>query len=69
MICIHQEIARRGLKSKMILQVHDELNFKCHREELEELKGLVVDCMENVIKLAVPLTVSTGYGKNWYEAH
>lgn len=53
----------------MILQVHDELNFKCHREELEELKGLVVDCMENVIKLAVPLTVSTGYGKNWYEAH
>ena len=60
MICIHQEIARRGLKSKMILQVHDELNFKCHREELEELKGLVVDCMENVIKLAVPLTVSTG---------
>ena len=69
MICIHQEIARRGLKSKMILQVHDELNFKCHKEELEELKGLVVDCMENVIKLAVPLTVSTGYGKNWYEAH
>ncbi|WP_294140218.1 DNA polymerase I [uncultured Sanguibacteroides sp.] len=69
MICIHQEIIRRGLKSKMILQVHDELNFKCYKEELEELKGLVVDCMENVVKLAVPLTVSTGYGENWYEAH
>ena len=69
MIHIHQEIKKRGLKSKMILQVHDELNFKCYAEELDELKNLVIDCMENVVKLSVPLTVSTGYGKNWYEAH
>ena len=69
MICIHQRIKERGLRSKMILQVHDELNFKCHHEEIEELEKLVVDCMEHVVSLAVPLTVGTGYGKNWYEAH
>ena len=69
MICIHQKIKERGLRSKMILQVHDELNFKCHREEIEELKQLVIDCMEHVVSLAVPLTVGTGYGKSWYEAH
>ena len=69
MICIHQKLKERGLRSKMILQVHDELNFKCHHEEIEELKNLVVDCMEHVVSLAVPLTVGTGYGKSWYEAH
>ena len=53
----------------MILQVHDELNFKCHHEEIEELKNLVVDWMEHVVSLAVPLTVGTGYGKSWDEAH
>jgi DNA polymerase-1 len=53
----------------MVLQVHDELNFKCYRDELEELKQLVVDCMEQVVTLSVPLTVSCGYGENWYEAH
>ena len=69
MICIHQKLKERGLRSKMILQVHDELNFKCHHEEIEELKNLVVDCMEHIVSLAVPLTVGTGYGKSWYEAH
>ena len=69
MICIHQKLKERGLRSKMILQVHDELNFKCHHEEIEELKNLVVDCMEHVVSLAVPLTVGTGYGKSWYESH
>ena len=69
MICIHQKLKERGLRSKMILQVHDELNFKCHHGEIEELKNLVVDCMEHVVSLAVPLTVGTGYGKSWYEAH
>ena len=69
MICIHQKLKERRLRSKMILQVHDELNFKCHHEEIEELKNLVVDCMEHVVSLAVPLTVGTGYGKSWYEAH
>ncbi|MDR0766351.1 MAG: DNA polymerase I [Odoribacteraceae bacterium] len=69
MIAIHAEIKGRGMKSRMILQVHDELNFTCHREELEELKQLVTGCMEGVVQLSVPLTVSTGHGENWYEAH
>lgn len=69
MIAIHGEIKGRGMRSRMILQVHDELNFTCHREELEELERLVKECMEGVVHLSVPLTVSTGYGENWYEAH
>lgn len=69
MIHIYNRIKEEKLKSKMILQVHDELNFKCYKPELEKLSALVIDCMEHVIQLSVPLTVSTGYGKSWYEAH
>ena len=69
MIQIHARMVERGMRSRMILQVHDELNFKCYRPELEDLKALVVDCMEHVVALSVPLTVSTGVGENWYEAH
>lgn len=69
MICIQQRIQEEGLRSRMLIQVHDELNFKCYKEEKEILQKLVVDCMENVVKLSVPLTVSTGFGANWYEAH
>ncbi len=69
MICIDRAIQEKGLRSCMILQVHDELNFKCHREEQKVLEALVVDCMEHVLSLSVPLTVSTGFGENWYEAH
>lgn len=69
MICIWSELNRRGLKSKMILQVHDELNFKCHNSEKEILKEIVTDCMERIVQLSVPLTISCGYGENWYEAH
>lgn len=69
MIRIQEQLNEKGMKSKMILQVHDELNFKCHKEEQEVLKKLVIECMENVVKLSVPLTVSTGFGQNWYEAH
>jgi DNA polymerase-1 len=69
MICIHRQIKERGLKSRMVLQVHDELNFTCHREELEELSRLVVECMEGVVTLSIPLSVSTGHGESWYEAH
>ena len=69
MICIHQRIREEGLKSRMLIQVHDELNFKCHQSEQHLLKELVTDCMEHVVQLSVPLTVSTGFGANWYEAH
>lgn len=69
MIHIHRRLREEGLKSKMILQVHDELNFKCHKSEQEKLQTLVTDCMEHVVELSVPLTVSSGFGRNWYEAH
>ena len=69
MISIHRRIQEEGLQSRMILQVHDELNFKCHKSEQYLLKTLVTNCMEHVVKLSVPLTVSTGFGSNWYEAH
>ena len=69
MILIHQRIKEEGLKSRMIIQVHDELNFKCHKSEQETLKNLVVECMEKIVQLSVPLTVSIGFGQNWYEAH
>lgn len=69
MICIHQRIKQEGLQSRMLIQVHDELNFKCHKSEQYLLKSLIVNCMEHVITLSVPLTVSTGFGANWYEAH
>jgi DNA polymerase-1 len=69
MISIHRQMKQRGMKSRMILQVHDELNFTCHRDELDELCRLVTSCMEGVIPLSVPLSVSTGHGESWYEAH
>lgn len=69
MICIHKRIKEEGLQSRMLIQVHDELNFKCHKSEQYLLKSLVVNCMEHVVSLSVPLTVSTGFGANWYEAH
>lgn len=69
MICIHKRIQEEGLLSRMIIQVHDELNFKCHKSEQYLLKSLVTNCMEHVVKLSVPLTVSTGFGENWFEAH
>ena len=60
------KMAMIGIK---VFQGHDELNFKCHKSEQNLLKKLVVDCMEHIVKLSVPLTVSTGFGENWYEAH
>ena len=69
MICINKRIREEGLLSRMIIQVHDELNFKCHKSEQHLLQSLVTNCMEQVVKLSVPLTVSTGFGENWYEAH
>lgn len=69
MIHIQKRLEEQGMRSKMILQVHDELNFKCYKPELEKLQALVIECMEHVVTLSVPLTVSSGVGKNWYEAH
>ena len=69
MIAVDKELLERKMKSRMVLQIHDELVFDALPEELEELKALVVDKMENVVKLSVPLTVECNYGKNWLEAH
>ncbi len=70
MINIHNELEKRNLKSKMILQVHDELVFDMHKDEKEELKQLVVEKMTSAIPdLNVKIKVDTGEGKNWLEAH
>ena len=60
---------KKGLKSKMIMQVHDELVFDVIKSEREELEENVKSIMENVIKIKVPLTVDVGIGKTWLEAH
>jgi DNA polymerase I len=65
MIRIDQELESRKLKSRMLLQVHDELVFEVPHEELEEMRGLVCDKMENVYALKVPLKVEIGAGPNW----
>ncbi len=69
MINIDKKFTEEGLKSKMVLQVHDELVFDTVPEEVEKVKEIVVQEMENVVKLSVPLTVECNYGKNWLEAH
>jgi len=69
MVNIHRELKHRKLKSKLLLQVHDELDFDAHIGEAEELKGLVRERMEGALDLSVPLVVDMGMGKNWLEAH
>jgi len=68
MIKIDEEMQKQGFKSKMLLQVHDELIFDVVKEEKESLEKLVVGTMENIVKLSVPLKVSSDYGTDWYEA-
>ncbi len=67
MIRIHQELKKRRLQTKMILQVHDELIFDVPIEEMKEVRELVRDCMENSLVLDVPLLVDLKAGPNWYE--
>ncbi len=69
MINIFNEINARKLKSKMTMQVHDELVFEVHKSEVEEMKALVREKMQNAIKLNVPILVEVGVGNNWLEAH
>lgn len=69
MIRIFKRFEEENLKSKMILQVHDELNFNVPLDELEKAKEIVVHEMENAYKLSVPLKTDWGYGANWLEAH
>ena len=69
MVRIFNRFEAEGLKSKMILQVHDELNFNVYKEELERVKQIVLEEMEHVIPLQVPLIADCGEGTNWLEAH
>ena len=69
MINIFNEMSHRGFKSKMILQVHDELIFDVYKDELDELKPIVLKLMEDAIKLKVPVVVDMNTGNNWLEAH
>ena len=68
MIGVDRELKKRGMKSRLILQVHDELLIEAAREELEEVKELLKDQMENAAHLSVPLIVDMHTGENWYEA-
>jgi DNA polymerase-1 len=69
MVRIHKKLKSGGYKSKMILQVHDELIFEVLESELEKLKSMVLFEMSNAAKLIIPLKVDWGTGKNWLEAH
>ncbi len=69
MINIHRELEQSKLKSKMIIQVHDELVFDVYKPELEKVKEIVKLCMEGAIQLKVPLEIEMGIGSNWLEAH
>ena len=69
MINIHKKLKEENWKSKMLLQVHDELVFDVHNDELEKIQPMIKHEMENAFKMAVPLEVELGLGKDWLEAH
>lgn len=68
MVKVYERLRKEGLNSEIILQVHDELILNVKPNELEKVKNLVIEEMENVFKLSVPLDVDVNLGKNWYEA-
>ena len=69
MININSELKKQSLKSKMLLQVHDELVFDVHKSEKDQIKDIVKNTMESAVKLKVPLKIDLEFGKNWLEAH
>ena len=69
MIHIAERFKQEGIRSKMILQVHDELNFSVLPEEKEKVERIVLEEMQNAYPLSVPLLADAGWGANWLEAH
>ena len=69
MVHIWERFKKEGIRSKMILQVHDELNFSVYPEEREQVERIVIEEMQNAYPLNVPLIADAGWGKNWLEAH
>ncbi len=68
MVNVYEELTKRNLKSKLILQVHDELILNVYKDELDEVTTLVKKEMEEVLDLSVPLEVDINIGETWYEA-
>lgn len=69
MIDIHKAFQEKGFKSRMLLQVHDELVFDAHKDELDEIVPLITELMQNAVKMDVPIIVEAGTGQTWLEAH
>jgi len=69
MIAIHRELSQRHLKTRMLLQVHDELVFDVFKPEEKEVRPIIEEKMATAIKLDVPIVVEMGSGDNWLEAH
>jgi DNA polymerase-1 len=69
MIKIHNELEKRKAKTKMVLQVHDELLFDAHKDEVDELRPMIKEIMETALPVDVPIVVDTGVGDNWLDAH
>ena len=68
MISVAKALREGEFKSKMVLQIHDELIFKVYKDEKDAIYKVVKDVMENAMSLAVPLEVDGGFGKTWYDA-
>ena len=69
MIAIYKRFKEEGIKSTMILQVHDELNFNVVPGEEDKVQKIVIEEMQNAWPMSVPLTADCGWGSNWLEAH
>ena len=69
MVTIHRRLKQEGLKAQMIMQVHDELNFNVPQNEVDKVREIVVNEMQNVVHLTVPLIADCGVGTNWLQAH
>ena len=69
MVRVHRALAERRLRSRLVLQIHDELLLDCPAAEIDEVSALVREAMEGALALAVPLKVDVGVGSNWLEAH
>jgi DNA polymerase-1 len=71
MIKIHEAFAKKKFRSKMLLQVHDELIFDAHKEEVETIKPIIIECMQSALLLPneVPANAEIGSGENWLVAH
>ena len=69
MIKIHRQMKKENLKSKLIMQIHDELLLEVHNDEIDYISKMVIENMRDAMKLDVPIEIDFGVGPSWYEAH